>query len=265
VDKLLGGTSKYPVLRGALPLGIAHRGGAWEAPENTIAAFRHAISLDFSFLETDVRATKDGVAVVFHDASLDRTTDADGVIREMTWDEIRGVKIHGRFPIMRLDQLLEEFPTARFNIDVKESNALVPFLEVVRAFAAWSRICVGSFSHARLQKVRRLAGPRLASSLSPKEVAALRLRSLGVPFRWRPPEAACVQIPVEIGGVRLVDAKLIEFAHALGWQVHVWTIDDSAIMAELLHLGVDGIMTDRPTLLRLVFAGQGLWPFPVSS
>ncbi|MDA9912968.1 glycerophosphodiester phosphodiesterase [Candidatus Nanopelagicales bacterium] len=252
--------SLYPVLRGALPFGIAHRGGAWEAPENTIAAFRNSVNLGFSFLETDVRATKDGVAIVFHDASLDRTTDTAGLVREMTWDQVRRAKIHGREPIMRLEELLEEFPTTRFNIDVKEANALVPFVEMVRKHAAWSRICVGSFSHERLLRVRRLGGPRLASSLSPKEVAALRLRSVGVPLIWRPPEAACVQIPVQMGGIRFAEPKLIELAHALGWQVHVWTVDDSVTMDELLELGVDAIMTDRPSLLRLVFAGHGFWP-----
>ncbi|MCH9815648.1 MAG: glycerophosphodiester phosphodiesterase [Actinomycetia bacterium] len=253
------------MLRGALPFGIAHRGGAWEAPENTIAAFRNSINLGFTFLETDVRATKDGIAVVFHDASLDRTTDSEGLIREMTWDEVSRAKIHGRLPVMQLDELFEEFPAVRFNIDVKEMNALVPFVEVVRKHAAWSRVCVGSFSHDRLVRVRRLGGPRLASSLSPREVLALRLRSSGIPLIWRPPNAACVQIPVELGGIRFAEPKLISLAHSLGWQVHVWTVDDSVTMDELLDLEVDAIMTDRPSLLRLVFAGHGFWPSPLDN
>lgn len=240
-------------------MAIAHRGGAWEEPENTRRAFQHSIDLGYSLLETDVRATKDDVAVVFHDAHLDRTTDAQGRIRELTWAEVSEARIHGREPILRLEELLRLFPDVGFNIDVKEECAIVPFLNIVRQERAWERICVGSFSHERLTRVRRMAGRRLATSLSPREVMSLFASSRGVPNRWRPPHAACVQIPVGFGGVRLAQPRFIDAAHALGWQVHVWTIDSAETMDELVALGVDGIMTDRPSLLRDVLRTRGLW------
>lgn len=252
--------SSFPVLQGALPIGIAHRGGAWEAPENSERAFRHSVDLGFSFIETDVRATKDGVPVVFHDASLDRTTDGSGLIRTKTWDELAEAKIHGREPIMRLDEMLRKFPSTRFNIDVKEENAVAPFLDVIRETGTWARICVGSFDHQRLSLLRRLAGSRLASSLSPREVLALRMSASGIPFRWTRPKAACVQVPVAMGGVNFAEPGFIQAAHSFGWQVHVWTIDDEKTMSRLIDIGVDGIMTDRPSRLRTVLGSFGLWP-----
>jgi glycerophosphoryl diester phosphodiesterase len=252
--------SSFPVLRGALPIGIAHRGGAWEAPENSERAFRHCVDLGFSFIETDVRATRDGVAIVFHDADLGRTTDASGLVREMTWQEVSEAKIHGREPILRLDEMLQRFPDTRFNIDVKEANAVAPFLGVVRQAGAWARVCVGSFNHHRLAQLRRLAGPRLATSLSPREVLALRATASGLPTRWTRPRAACVQIPVAMGGITFAESRLVETAHSFGWQVHVWTVDDEEMMSRLIELGVDGIMTDRPSLLRSVLGLLGRWP-----
>ena len=252
--------SSFPVLQGALPIGIAHRGGAWESPQNSERAFQHSLDLGFSFIETDVRATKDGVAVVFHDANLDRTTDGSGLIREMTWQEIREIKIHGREPIMRLDEMLRKFPSTRFNIDVKEENAVAPFLGVAREAGAWSRICVGSFNHGRLCRLRRLAGLRLASSLSPREVLTLRATASGLPTRWTRPEAACVQIPIEMGGIRFAEPRLVKTAHSFGWQVHVWTVDDEETMSRLIDMGVDGIMTDRPSRLRSLLGSLGRWP-----
>ncbi|MCB0917732.1 MAG: glycerophosphodiester phosphodiesterase [Actinobacteria bacterium] len=253
-------SSPFAVLQGATPHAIAHRGGAWEAPENSERAFQHAITLGFSFLETDIRATSDGVAVVFHDPSLDRTTDREGLIRELTWDTVSKARIHGREPILRLDELLESFPDVRFNLDVKEPNAIIPFVDTVRDSRAWDRICVGSFSHERLVRVRRLAGPRLATSLSPKEIINLRLRSLGLPVRWKPPKAACAQIPISFGAHILAESRFLAAAHELGWQVHVWTVDQPDVMSQLLELGVDGIMSDRPSTLKRVLDGLGLWP-----
>lgn len=238
---------------------IAHRGGAWEAPENSRMAFRRAVDLGFTYLETDVRATTDGVAVVFHDAALDRTTSISGVIRDLPWSRVRSARIHGRQPIMSLTELLEEFPETRFNLDLKEGNAVAPFVDVVRRMNAWQRIVVGSFSHQRLQQARRIGGPRLATSQSPKEVTRLWLAARGRGGRYRPPPAACVQVPPTFGGRTIVEPGLIRLAHAIGWHVHVWTIDSAATMNALIDVGADGIMTDRPTLLREVLRQRGLW------
>jgi glycerophosphoryl diester phosphodiesterase len=253
-------TSRFPVLDRPLPHAIAHRGGAWEEPENSERAFRHAVGLGYTFLETDIRATADGVAVVFHDASLDRSTDVRGVIRELPYREVAAARIHGRQPILTLARLLEEFGDTRFNLDIKEINAIVPFVDTVRAMSAWDRIVVGSFSSDRLRRVRRLAGPRLATSMAPREVAELWLQARRPRGSWRPPPVACVQIPPSFGKRVLVEPGLLALAHAHGWQVHVWTIDDPEQMVRLLDLGVDGIMTDRPRVLRDVLRDRGQWP-----
>ncbi len=238
---------------------IAHRGGAWEAPENSQLAFQRAVDLGFTYVETDVRATSDGVPVIFHDASLDRTTSLSGRIRELPWRQVRSARIHGRQPLMTLPELLEEFPTTRFNLDLKEPNAVAPFVDVMRRTNAWERVVVGSFGHARLVQARRMGGPRLATSQSPREVLRLWLAARGRGGRYRPPPAACVQVPPTFGGRTVVDRALLGLAHSLGWHVHVWTIDSAAEMERLIDLGVDGIMTDRPTVLRQVLRQRGLW------
>lgn len=238
---------------------IAHRGGAWEAPENSRLAFRHAVDLGYTFIETDVRATADGVAVVFHDAGLARTTDRQGLVREHDWSYVSQARIHGREPVMSFEQLLEEFPATRFNIDVKEANAIRPFLDVLARTDAWRRVIVGSFSHERLTAVRRLGGPLVATSMSPREVLRLWLAARNRGRRWQPPQAACVQVPPVFGKRVVVDPRLLDLAHAVGWHVHVWTIDTAGQMDRLIDLGVDGIMTDRPTLLRAVLEQRGMW------
>ncbi len=249
---------KFRALRSSLPLAIAHRGGAWEAPENSEIAFRNAVDLGFTYIETDVRATKDGIAVVFHDAHLDRSTTGEGRVRDLPYSTVAEARIHGRSEIMTLDQALAMFPGVRFNIDIKEPNAIVPFIDTMRRAKAWDRVVVASFGHDRLRRVRRLAGPRLATSLSPREILSL-WRSRDNPDNWQGPAAACVQVPVRFGGRTLVEPVFVRAVHTLGLQVHVWTVNDKDEMNELLDLGVDGIMTDRPTVLRDVLSARGQW------
>jgi glycerophosphoryl diester phosphodiesterase len=160
---------------------------------------------------------------------------------------------------MTLTELLESFPETRFNIDIKEPNAIRPFIDVMRRMNAWERVIAASFGHDRLRQVRRLGGPRLATSLSPKEITALWMRR-SRPAKWRGPHAACVQVPTHVGGRTLVEPVFITAAHALGLQVHVWTVDEADEMHRLLDLSVDGIMTDRPTVLREVLQSRGQWP-----
>jgi len=251
--------STYKVLQSPGPHAIAHRGGAWEAPENSELAFQHAVDLGYTYLETDVRATSDGVAVVFHDASLDRSTNINGMIRQMPYEDVRVARIHGRKPVLTLAQLFERFPNTRFNLDLKEANAIPPFIDVVREAEAWDRIVVGAFSIERLRLARRMAGPRLATSMSPKEVASFWLQARRPRKSWRPPAVGCIQIPTRFGKRELAEPGLIGLAHDHGIQVHIWTIDEANEMSRLLDLGVDGIMTDRPTVLRQVLRDRGEW------
>lgn len=249
------------------PLPFAHRGGAADGLENTAAAFRRAVALGYRYLETDVHTTSDGHLVAFHDATLDRVTDSRGAIASLPWHAVRRARVAGREPLPLFEELLEEFPDARWNVDLKAESALEPLLGLLRRTGAWDRVCVGSFSEARVARAQRLADRPLASSLGTRGVAGLRLRSYG---RGRLPldrllgaavrrSAVCVQVPERQWGIPVVDPLFLRAAHALGMQVHVWTVNDAERMTALLDLGVDGIMTDCVETLRTVLTERGCW------
>ncbi|MFD3518285.1 glycerophosphodiester phosphodiesterase family protein [Streptomyces sp. NPDC058657] len=237
---------------------FAHRGGAADGLENTAAAFRRAAAEGYRYFETDVHATADGKLVAFHDPTLERVTGTAGRIAELPWDRVRHARVAGTEPLPLFEELLEEFPQARWNIDVKAEPALLPLLDLVRRTDSWDRVCVGSFSERRVARAQRLAGLRLATSYGVRGVFALRLRSLGVPAPLRR-GAVCAQVPETQNGVRVVDRRFVATAHALGLRVHVWTVNDADRMAALVDLGVDGIMTDRIATLRSVLTERGAW------
>jgi glycerophosphoryl diester phosphodiesterase len=247
---------KYAYLDHDGPIAFAHRGGASEVPENTMPAFEHAVNLGYGYVETDVHATSDGVLLAFHDSKLDRVTDKTGVISEMSWDQVRLAKVDGKEPIPLLADLLTAWPSLRINIDPKKDNAVEHLVAVLRAHNAIERVCVGAFSDARLRRIRAELGPALCTGTGPLETAKLRFASWKV---GRAPDGVgAAQVPVRQGPMPVVDRRFIDTAHASGIAVHVWTIDDAAEMDRLLDLGVDGIMTDRPVVLRDVFTHRGL-------
>ena len=239
------------------PIAFAHRGGASEVPENTMPAFEHAINLGYTYLETDVHVTADGVLLAFHDDHLDRVTDRTGTIAELPWSVVRQAKVDGREPIPLFEDLLGAFPDARINVDPKHDAATDPLVAVLRRCRAVERVCIGAFSDKRIARMRTLCGPTLCTSLGPRDIAKLRAASVGTP-RLRFP-APCAQVPTEAYGVTLVDQRFVDVAHSRGMQVHVWTIDDDAEMRRLLDLGVDGIMTDHPARLKALLELRGQW------
>ncbi|MBW3573927.1 MAG: glycerophosphodiester phosphodiesterase [Actinobacteria bacterium] len=249
--------SPWPFLDHPGPLAFAHQGGGGDHPENTMAAFEHAVSLGFRYLETDVHTTADGFVVAFHDDSLDRMTDLTGTIAELPWATVRRARIAGGHSIPLLEDVLGTWPQVRVNIDPKHDQAIPPLVAAVRRTASVRRVCVGAFSDRRLTRVRRLLGPELCTSLGPFGVARLKAAALGLPVGRLP--GACVQVPVVTRGLTVTDAGLVRAAHRRGMQVHVWTIDDPAEMERLLDLGVDGIMTDRPSVLKQVLEQRGAW------
>lgn len=244
----------FPFLDHDGPIPFAHRGGASEAPENTLPAFAHAIDLGYRYLETDVHATADGVLVAFHDDVLDRVTDRTGSIAESTWAEVREARVDGREPIPLLEDLLATWPDARINIDPKADSAVEPLAAVLDRAGALDRVCVGSFSDERIDRMRSLLGPELCTGAGPNELLSLFGHG-DVPLR-----AQAAQVPpVGYDGKPLVTERFVATAHDHGLAVHVWTIDDPAEMHALLDLGVDGIMTDRPAVLRDVLVERGAW------
>ncbi|MEV7503576.1 glycerophosphodiester phosphodiesterase [Streptomyces sp. NPDC093018] len=249
---------RHPYLDHPGPLAFAHRGGAADGVENTAAQFRRAVELGYRYIETDVHATADGRLVAFHDTTLDRVTDGAGRIADLPWAEVRGARVGGREPVPLFEELLETFPEVRWNIDIKAEPALRPLLDLLERTGAWDRVCVGSFSEARVLRAQRLAGPRLATSFGTRGVLSLRLRSWGLPAAVRR-SAVAAQVPEAQSGVPVVDARFVRAAHARGLHVHVWTINEPERMHRLLDLGVDGIMTDHIDTLRKVMEERGVW------
>ncbi len=246
------------------PIAFAHRGGALEAFENTWTSFTHARDLGYVYMETDVHVTSDGVVLTIHDPDLRRVSDRHGLIREMTSTELATVRINGDEPIPRLDELLGAWPEMRWNIDAKHDSVVEPLIETLRRADAVDRVGITSFSDRRLTRIRRQLGPGLCTAMGPAAVSALRLASL-LPGPFGGPAAALLgrfgaaQVPIRQWGMQLVDHRLVDTAHRAGLQVHVWTIDDEAAMARLLDLGVDGIMTDRPTVLKQLLESRQAW------
>lgn len=221
-------------------------------------AFEGAVALGYRYLETDAHVTADGVCLAFHDDRLDRVTDRTGCIADLSYAEVAEARVDGREPIPLLEDLLGAFPEARINIDTKADPSVDAVAAVVERTGAIDRVCVGSFSESRLTRIRALLGPSLCTSMGPKEIAKLRGGSYGLPGTSSL-AGQCAQVPHRVKGVALVDHRFVRKAHDLGVQVHVWTIDDPDEMHELLDLGVDGIMTDQPGVLKDVLISRGAW------
>ncbi len=238
-----------------MPIAFAHRGGS-AFPENSWRAFEHAVGLGYSYLETDVHATADGVLIAFHDKTLDRVTDAAGAVARLPYRAVAAARIGGSEPIPLLADLLAAWPGIRFNIDVKDFPAVGPLTGVLARAAAWDRVCVTSFSGRRLAAVRRALPRPVCLAASPAGIAAVRLGlpaaalAAGFARSW----VRCAQVPAGVA-----TAPFIRRAHAAGLQVHVWTVNDRAAMTALLELGVDGIMTDETATLRDVLAQRDQW------
>ncbi|MEV4131988.1 glycerophosphodiester phosphodiesterase family protein [Dactylosporangium sp. NPDC049742] len=241
------------------PLGFAHRGGAAAGDENTTAAFARAVDLGYRYIETDTHATADGVPVVFHDDTLQRMLGRPGRMVDVTWADLAAVRVGGAAAVPRLDEVLEAWPDVRFNIDCKTDAAVTPTVDAVRRAGAEDRVLLASFSSARLTRIRREAGPRVATSVGMREVTALWAGSLtGRPVRVADSVVA-VQIPPRYGRLTLARPRFIDYLHRLGLHVHLWTIDDPIQIGHFLDLGVDGIMTDHIEVLRDVYHARGIW------
>ena len=254
----------WPFLDHPGVIAFAHRGGAGDWPENTLAAFEAAVALGYCYVETDVHATADGYLVAFHDPALDRVTDRTGLIADLPWDMVRQARVTPpagssapAAPIPLLEDLLGAWPDLRVNIDPKADSAVGPLLDVLRRTNALTRVCVGAFSDRRLARIRRLSDNQICTSLGPRDIARLRLASTGVPVgRFA---AGCAQVPPRAAGRALVDHRFLAAAHDRQLAVHVWTIDEPAEMTRLLDLGVDGVMTDHPGVLKDLLVARGEW------
>lgn len=246
-------TPSHPFLDWDGPIPFAHRGGASDAPENTMRAFEYAVGLGYRFVETDVQVTADGVLVAFHDDDLERACGQPGRISAMPWERVARMRVGGEAPVPRLEELLGEWPDLRVNIDCKSDAAVPALVASLKRTGALDRVLIGSFSDRRIRGLRGLLGEKLCTSMGPAAVAALKFG----PTRATAAHAA--QVPVSQGRLIVTDRRFVDRAHERGVQVHVWTIDEPAEIERLLDLGVDGIMTDRPAVLREVLERRGQW------
>lgn len=254
----------------SLPLAISHRGGAGLWPENTMEAFSRTVAMGYRWIETDLHVTGDGMVVCLHDPTLERTTDGRGEVAKLSWREVRqldaGYRHHPdqEFPfrgqgvrIPSLEEVAASFPDLRMVLELKADHTEEPLLGLIRRMRMNDRVIVASFSDERLARVRDLSKGDVAISTGEKEVARLvKAAWLG---RRAETHNAALQIPTRSGLAPLVTRRTVRAYHRMGLQVHVWTINHPARMERLLDRGVDGIMTDRPDLLREVFTKRGIW------
>jgi glycerophosphoryl diester phosphodiesterase len=263
----------HPFLDEPGPLAIAHRGGVEAAPANTIEAFAAAVALGYRYLETDAQVTRDGVVVAFHDLRLDAATDGTGAVGDLPYavvaaadagfgftpDRGRSFPFRGRGArIPRLEEVLA-WPGVRVNVDPKTSACVEPLVALVDRLGLWDRVGFGSFSDRRLRRIRALSGGRACTSMGPGAVAVARAVAAAT---GRMPRlgADLLQVPLRVGPVEIVSAPFVRAAHRAGLPVHVWTVNDKHTMHAALDLGVDGVMTDRPRLLRDVLRARGMPP-----
>lgn len=242
------------------PLAIAHRGGADLAPENTLAAFAMSTALGLRYIESDIRLTADGELVCFHDELLDRCTTGSGRIAARTSSDLRSrVRVGGTEPIPTLREALETFPGTCFTVDLKDRAAIAPMARLLQRRDYAERVCVAGAWDGWLQLLASQA-PHVRTALGWRSLVALITASKA---GLHPPASVVTgrfaHVPMRLGRLPIHSPSLIRRARRLGVRVVVWTVDDPGTMHELLDMGVDGIITDRPDVLRTVMIARGLW------
>ena len=229
---------------------FAHRGLALEAPENTMLAFAKAIAAGATYVETDVHASSDGIAVIAHDPDLKRIAGRDVRVDQLTFAELRRIDLGEGQTFCSLAEALDGFPDTRFNIDVKSRAAVDPTIAAVLAARASQRVLVSSFDEGRRRAVLKgLPGVVSSSSARLFLIALFAGKARLSPVVRRALRGlVAVQVPEKALGLRITSARMIRRLHDAGVEVHIWTVNDPARMNELLDLGVDGIVTDRADL-----------------
>jgi glycerophosphoryl diester phosphodiesterase len=257
------------------PLIMAHRGDPSAAPENSRLSMESALKVGVDFLETDVRMTKDEQLILFHDADLLRTTGSAGRVQDYSLDELRKIDIGYNYTIdgtsypfrgkghrvVTIEEAFEGYPDAKFTVDIKDSDPRAPVL-LAKAIMNSNRldsVIVASFIPPQMKRFRELV-PNALTSAHPGEVRnfviGVRLRAVNQ-FARRIQYRA-FHVPIKYGPLRVVNSRFVEEAHKRDIAVQVWTINDREKMEWLIDLGIDGIFTDEPMLMRAVLSERGL-------
>ena len=236
----------------ALPRIFAHRGFASEGvSENTIPAFEAALKLGATHLESDIQVTKDGVPVLFHDVDLLRVAGIPRKVSELNSGEIAEIRLVQGGEIPTLRAALTAFPKARFNLDLKVSEAVGTAVSVIRDIGAQDRVLLTSFSDRRRAAAVKLLNLPVVSSAGSIRVLGLWLAAklhIGYLVRWLAKPVQALQIPTGIGPIRFDSPGFIRQIVAAGLEIHFWTINDAEEMLRLISLGAQGIVTDRTDL-----------------
>ncbi len=221
---------------------IAHRGASGRFPENTVLAFREAVAAGADAIELDVHLSGDGIPVVIHDATVERTTNGRGSVHEMRLDALRRLDAGAGEPVPTLAEVFEVFPDLPIIVEIKHAMASRPVLEVVRRMSCGDRVLVGSFRHSSLAVVR---GARIATSASRRESAVFWAASR---TGWIKPPGSYVAftVPEYSGRTRVVDRRFTRLAARVGKPVHVWTVDDRTDAQRFWDMGVAGVITNFP-------------------
>lgn len=231
-----------PFFASGRPLVFAHRGGMALGPENTMAAFERGLEAGADGLELDVHLSSDGVVVVHHDTTLERTTRGSGALAAKTAAEL------ARLGVPALRDVLKTWPSARVIAEMKVDAPAMgeAVAREVRAAGAVDRVCAAGFGDLAI-RAARAALPGMATSASQSEVRRALRRCW---IRW--PLRRCqwngYQVPEYAGTLRVVSPRFIRYAHRAGLEVQVWTVDNEPDMRRLLDWGVDGLISNRPDL-----------------
>lgn len=254
------------------PLVIAHQGGDGVWPGETMFAFQNAVELGVDVLEMDIHITKDGVLILMHDETVDRTTDGTGEIESMTLAELKeldagydwslddGVTFPYRgkgLQVAALEEVFAAFPDMRMTIEIKKTNASMakPFCDLIREYNMQDKVLVASFHDERLKEFRAEC-PEVATSSAKNETTVFVLMTKGFIGGFYSPKFYSLQVPEESGGITVMTESFVRAAHARNLAVEPWTINDAETMRKFIEWGVDGIITDRPDIMMEVLKEQ---------
>ena len=231
---------------------FVHRGDSVNFTENTLEAFQDAVDLGYQYIETDLRMTKDGVIVTFHDENIFRVSGEQKKICDLTYDELTKVPLIKGGHIPRLTEVMEQFPDTKFNVDLKVDGLVTKVANIIDGHNAYERICIASFNTRTLRAFKKIRN-QACISMGILDVVFFRL------FNFLISSVDCIQVPLNWNGIKVLNNSLIKNAHSKNLKVHVWTINSKEEMESLINMKIDGIMTDEAALLKNVCTKANLF------
>lgn len=256
----------HPFFTQDTPLVIGHQGGEHLWPDNTFYAFEQAVELGVDVLEMDIHATADGVLVIMHDETIDRTTDGTGLIKEMTLAELKKLDAAYNWPHHddqgerphraqgltppALEDLFQAFPHMPMNIEIKQTEPSItqPLCDLLQAYEMTEKVLIASFSPETMAEFRQVCPGVATAGAEPQIRTFFALNTLFLGAVYQSPVEA-FQVPEYFGDLHVITPRFVQTAHSHNLDVHVWTVDEVEDMERLIGLGVDGIITNRPDRL----------------